>query len=84
MSVTIFGEYFQPMRMQYEIFYYACMALAVIFVLSNLYLAVRVLWKPKHPKDTELPRSRISSRYLIRAGLVCLLIGFLLICSLSF
>lgn len=79
MSVTIFGEYFRPMRMQDEIFYYTCMALAVVLVLSNLYLAVRVLWKPKRPKDAELPRSRISSRYLICAGIVCLLIGILLI-----
>lgn len=55
--------------------YLALMVLAAVLVSVNLYLAIRAPWKPKDPNQPKPPRSRISSKYLFRAALACLLLG---------
>ena len=59
--------------------YNISMILAVVTVVPNLYLAIRALWKPKDPDQPRPPRSRISSKYLLRAAIACLVIGLMLL-----
>ena len=56
-----------------------CMILVLVTVFPNLYLAVRAPWKPKDPDQPRPPRSRISSKYLLRAAIACLVIGLMLL-----
>ncbi len=59
--------------------YNISMILAVVTVVPNLYLAIRAPWKPKDPDQPRPPRSRISSKYLLRAAIACLVIGLMLL-----
>ena len=59
--------------------YNISMILAVVTVFPNLYLAIRAPWKPKAPDQPRPPRSRISSKYLLRAAIACLVIGLMLL-----
>ena len=59
--------------------YNISMILAVVTVFPNLYLAFRAPWKPKDPDQPRPPRSRISSKYLLRAAIACLVIGLMLL-----
>ena len=54
-----------------------CMILVLVTVFPNLYLAIRAPWKPKDPDQPRPPRSRISSKYLLRAAIACLVIGLM-------
>ena len=56
-----------------------CMILVLVTVFPNLYLAIRAPWKPKDPDQPRPPRSRISSKYLLRAAIACLAIGLMLL-----
>ena len=56
-----------------------CMILVLVTVFPNLYLAIRAPWKPKDPDQPRQPRSRISSKYLLRAAIACLVIGLMLL-----
>lgn len=55
--------------------YAICMFLVVVTVFPNLYLAVRAPWKPKDPNQPRPPKSHISSKYLFRAAIACLVLG---------
>ena len=59
--------------------YNICMILVVLTVFPNLYWAVRAPWKPRDPEKPKPPRSRISSKYLLRAAIACLVIGLMLL-----
>ena len=59
--------------------YNISMILAMVTVFPNLYLAIRAPWKPKDPDQPRPPRSRISSKYLLRAAIACLVIGLMLL-----
>ena len=59
--------------------YNICMILVVLTVFPNLYWAVRAPWKPENSRETRPPRSRISSKYLLRAAIACLVIGLMLL-----
>ena len=59
--------------------YNISMILAVVTVFPNLSLAIRAPWKPKDPDQPRPPRSRISSKYLLRAAIACLVIGLMLL-----
>ena len=78
MSITVFGDYFTPMPMWQEILYHVCMAVTVVYVCRNLYLAVCAPWRPKDPQEIRPSRSRITGKYLSQAAIACLLCGALL------
>ena len=61
------------------VLYNISMILAVVTVFPNLNLAIRAPWKPKDPDQPRPPRSRISSKYLLRAAIACLVIGLMLL-----
>lgn len=79
MSVTIFGEYFRPMPMWREVLYYTCMAVAVVLVCRNLYLAVQTARSPVDSEKADLIRRGSIRTYLFRAAKASSLCGLLLL-----